>query len=131
MNRTIKMDVQFVRSLMGRIVDYEPVAGANHPQSVRASQVLLGEDFGGAAMGQHHSGQEYHPVGGHCLTQVVSRLDHRLAQTHIFGKAGFDRSRRAEIDSDQWLVEQEQIVILGQALGHQHSLPLTSRKFVK
>ena len=100
MNRTIKMDVQFVRSLMGRIVNYEPVAGANHPQSVRASQVLLGEDVGGAAVGQHHSGQEDHLVGGHRLTQVVEGVDGigRRREPRIEQAENEPRGRRIGVD---------------------------------
>src|SRR3972149_2054458 len=75
--------------------------------------------------------QQHHPVTGGGLVQIVRSDDHGAPCRLLLVEHIVDGLGRREVESGKRLIEQQDVMFLGDALGDKHPLPLSAGKLPK
>ena len=115
-------------SVVGVVVeDQRLLADPEQVSTVGVGQVRLGEHVVGRAARHDPTGQEQEVVGGGGVAEVVGGHQHGPARRPLAGDGVDDVLPRDEVEPGDRLVEQEDVGLLGEALGHEGSLALARR----
>ena len=128
----LPVDVPLIDRLVSRVVDDQPVTIAMHRHAaVRRRQVRFGQYFFRNPRSNHSPREQHHMVRSPGFGEVVRAHQHRAPVCVLVVDHRIDGLRRGEVEPGQRFVEQQHVMVLGQALRHEHALPLPAGEFVE
>lgn len=118
----------FVILRMDPVVDRQRVtAEVEHPCAIGAAKALGSQRFFRRPGGDDVALEEHDEVGTASVVEVVSGDEDEASCGTFLLDHRPNSVRRQQVETGQRLVEQKDISLLSQALGHEHPLSLTAR----
>ena len=112
------------------IVEDQGVTDPNEPTAEGLPQMRFGEHLLGRPEGDAPGGEEQDQVAALGLGKAVGGDDRGLPGRLEAGQGFDDERSRHDVQAGQGLVEQEDVGLLGQALGHEGPLALPARELM-
>src|SRR5665647_15714 len=101
------------------------------PEPVSDLQVPAGQHLIGGSGGHDTSAHQQHVIGGTGLIQVVGGENDGSAIVTFGMNNAVDGAGRHQVQSGEWLIQKQNVVVLRDALRHVDALPLASGEFAQ
>ena len=123
--------VMAMRVVVGIVDQHHAVGESQESTAVGLGEVRRGEHLRRRATGHHATGEQQHVIGVGRLGQIV-RGHHHCATGRTFLVDDIeDPSPTDDVEARDRFIEQEDVALLGETLGHEHSLTLSTGELVE